>query len=93
MVGFVNGILTGAAAVIVAHVFGISYAIGILLFLAMIANLVIAGFSGTVIPLILKWYKADPALSATVFVTTFTDVGGFLSFLGLAAVFLKYGLL
>ena len=93
MVGFVNGILTGAAAVIVAYIFGISYAIGILLFLAMIANLVIAGFSGTIIPLVLKWFKADPALSATVFVTTFTDVGGFLSFLGLAAVFIKYGLL
>ena len=67
--------------------------IGVLLFLAMIANLVIAGFSGTIIPLILKWYKSDPALSATVFVTTCTDVGGFFSFLGLAALFLKYGLL
>lgn len=93
MVGFANGVLTGAAAVIVAYIFGISYAIGILLFLAMIANLMIAGFSGTVIPIILKWFKADPALSAAVFVTTCTDVGGFLSFLGLATIFLKYGYL
>ncbi|MBI5047664.1 MAG: magnesium transporter [Deltaproteobacteria bacterium] len=93
MVGFANGVLNGVVAAIVAYLFGVNYMIGLLLFLAMIANLVIAGFSGTVIPLILKWYKADPALSATVFVTTCTDVGGFFSFLGLAAVFIKYGLL
>ncbi|MBI5327435.1 MAG: magnesium transporter [Deltaproteobacteria bacterium] len=93
MVGFANGILNGIIAAIVAYLFGVNYMIGLLLFLAMIANLVIAGFSGTVIPLILKWYKSDPALSATVFVTTCTDVGGFLSFLGLASVFIKYGLL
>ncbi|HBO84307.1 MAG: magnesium transporter [Deltaproteobacteria bacterium GWC2_42_11] len=93
IVGFANGILTGTAAVIVAHLFGISYTIGILLFLAMITNMIIAGFSGTVIPLILKWFKADPALSSAVFVTTCTDVGGFFSFLGLATLFLKYGYL
>ncbi|MBI5683342.1 MAG: magnesium transporter [Deltaproteobacteria bacterium] len=93
LVGFANGILTGATAVVVAHLFGISYSIGILLFLAMTANMVIAGFSGTLIPLILKWFKADPALSAAVFVTTCTDVGGFFSFLGLATVFMKYGYL
>ncbi len=92
-VGFANGILIGAVAGIAAYFMGVNYMIGMLLFLAMIANLVIAGFSGTIIPLILKWYKADPALSATVFVTTCTDVGGFFSFLGLAAIFIKYGLL
>lgn len=93
MVGFANGVLTGVIAAVAAYYFNVNYMIGVLLFLAMIANLVIAGFSGTVIPLILKWYKVDPALSATVFVTTCTDVGGFFSFLGLAAVFIKYGLL
>ena len=92
-VGFANGALNGIIAAIVAYLLGVNYMIGLLLFLAMIANLVIAGFSGTIIPLVLKWYKADPALSATVFVTTCTDVGGFFSFLGLAAVFIKYGLL
>lgn len=92
-VGIVNGVLTGIIAAVAAYLLGVNYMIGALLFLAMIANLAIAGFSGTVIPLILKWYKADPALSATVFVTTCTDVGGFFSFLGLAAIFIKYGLL
>ncbi len=93
IVGFANGAMNGIVAAIVAYLLGVNYMIGVLLFLAMIANLVIAGFSGTIIPLILKWYKADPALSATVFVTTCTDVGGFFSFLGLAALFIKYGLL
>jgi len=92
-VGFANGVLIGIVAAVAAYLLGVNYMIGLLLFLAMIANLVIAGFIGTIIPLILKWYKADPALSATVFVTTCTDVGGFFSFLGLAAVFIKYGLL
>ena len=92
-VGFANGVLIGIVAAVAAYLLGVNYMIGLLLFLAMIANLVIAGFSGTIIPLVLKWYKADPALSATVFVTTCTDVGGFFSFLGLAAVFIKYGLL
>lgn len=93
LVGFANGALNGIVAAIAAYLLGINYMLGALLFFAMIANLVIAGFSGTIIPLILKWYRADPALSATVFVTTCTDVGGFFSFLGLAALFIKYGLL
>lgn len=59
----------------------------------MTANLIIAGLSGATIPLFLKWAKADPALSASIFVTACTDVGGFFTFLGLAALFMKLGLL
>lgn len=93
MVGCANGILTGVLAAVVAYAFGVNPRIGVLLCMAMVANLVIAGLSGTVIPLILKWFKADPAIASSIFVTTFTDVGGFFSFLGLATLFMKYGLL
>lgn len=93
MVGCANGILTGVLAAVVAYAFGVNPRIGVLLCVAMVANLVIAGLSGTVIPLVLKWFKADPAIASSIFVTTFTDVGGFFSFLGLATLFMKYGLL
>ena len=45
---------------------------------------------GTLVPLGLKAMKVDPALGSSVFITTFTDVVGFASFLGLATVFLRY---
>ena len=92
-VGFGNGLVVGAVAGIAAYILGASMMIGVLLFLAMTANLVIAGLSGATIPLILKRFKADPALSASIFVTACTDVGGFFTFLGLAALFIKVGLL
>ena len=47
-----------------------------------------AGFSGIAIPVILDRFKIDPAVASTVFVTTVTDVVGFVSFLGLAGFFL-----
>jgi magnesium transporter len=92
-VGLVNGAFLGTAAALIAYLFGINYIIGIILFLAMTANLIIAGLAGSLIPLVLKWFKADPALSASVFATACTDIGGFFSFLGLAALFMKHGLL
>jgi magnesium transporter len=56
----------------------------------MIINLFIAALVGTLIPLALKRMHLDPALGSGIFVTTFTDVFGFLSFLGLATLFLRY---
>jgi len=92
-VGFLNGLLIGIGAALIAYLLGAGIAVGLLIFMAMIANLIIAGFSGAFIPLLLKWLKVDPAISAGIFVTTCTDIGGFLSFLGLATVFIKMGFL
>lgn len=93
LVGLSNGLLIGAVAAIASVLFGADYMIGLLLFLAMTASLLIAGLGGATIPLILKWLKVDPALSATIFVTACTDIGGFFTFLGLAALFMKLGLI
>lgn len=93
LVGFANGIVTGVVAMAVSYILGANPVVGLLLFLAMTVNLIIAGFSGAVIPLALKWWGADPALASSIFVTTCTDVGGFFSFLGLAAVFMKMGVM
>lgn len=93
MVGLGNGLLVGAVAAVVAYLLGASAMLGLLMFMAMTANLFIAGIGGATIPLILKWFRLDPALSSSIFVTACTDIGGFFTFLGLASVFMKLGFL
>jgi len=51
--------------------------------------MVVAAIAGVLIPIVLKRLKIDPAVASTVFVTTFTDVGGSLSFLGLATLLMQ----
>src|SRR5690349_14253084 len=87
VVGVGNGMATGLVAAVAIWAFGGQPIIALLLFLAMIIDLFVAGAAGTLIPLGLKAMKVDPALASTVFITTFTDVAGFASFLGLAALY------
>lgn len=93
LVGFANGCLTGGLAALVAYLLGVNIMVGLLLFLAMIANMMIAGMIGSIIPLVLKRFNVDPAISSSIFVTASTDIGGFFTFLGLATIFMKMGLL
>ena len=58
--------------------------LGAVVFLAMSGNLLVAGFAGGFIPVVLERYRIDPAIASSIFVTTFTDVCGFLLLLGLA---------
>lgn len=94
LVALANGLATGIVAAFVVWLwYGANTKmaiIGGIIALAMINNMLIAGVAGTAIPLVLKRLKADPALASTVFVTTCTDVGGFMSFLGLATLLLKF---
>ena len=62
--------------------------LGLIIFLAMIGNLIISGFFGLIIPIILEKLHVDPAISSSIFLTTATDVLGFFLFLGLATLFL-----
>lgn len=82
--GGVNGLITGVLVAVIASVFNRSPLLGLVLGVSMVLNLVIAGFFGTVIPLALDRIGKDPATSATIFITTATDVLGFFIFLGLA---------
>jgi magnesium transporter len=82
--------VTGTIAATVAWLMNGDIRLGIILALALITNLFVAGLVGTLIPLGLKALKVDPALASTVFITTFTDVCGFASFLGLATLFTRY---
>ncbi|MHA1598221.1 MAG: magnesium transporter, partial [Alphaproteobacteria bacterium] len=82
--GILFAILTGG----VAWFWFDSQALGIVIAMAMIVNMVVAGLAGTTIPLFLERNGIDPAVASSVLLTTVTDVVGFASFLGLAAWFL-----
>lgn len=84
LAGAANGAITGLLVTAIAAVVNQSPLLGLVLGISMILNLVIAGFFGAVIPLILSRFVKDPATSATIFITTATDVLGFFIFLGLA---------
>lgn len=88
LAGVFNGVITGAIAAVIAIFLNESVGIGLVLAAAMVVNLFIAGFFGTVIPLLMQKFGKDPASSATIFITTATDVFGFLAFLGLATILL-----
>ncbi len=85
LVGSINGVLFAVLAGLVAWFWFDSQALGVVIALAMIINLVVAGLAGTTIPLILDRSGIDPAVASSVFLTTITDVVGFAAFLGLAA--------
>lgn len=85
LVGLVNGAIFAVVMGIVGVLWFGSPALGAVIGVAMVINLVIAGLAGTVIPVVLERVGVDPALASGAFVTTVTDVVGFLAFLGLAA--------
>jgi len=86
--GAVNGLINGLIVAVIAIVFNHSPALGFVIGIAMIVNLIIAGFFGSFVPMLMKYLGKDPASSATIFITTATDVIGFFVFLGLASIVL-----
>jgi magnesium transporter len=88
LVGVTNGLANGLVVGAVAGLLGEGYRLGLVVFLAMTGNLLVAGFAGAFIPVVLERYKVDPAVASSIFVTTFTDVCGFLLLLGLAGMLL-----
>ena len=87
-VGGINGIIFALIVGIISAYWFNNNLLGIIIASAMIINLVIAGLVGTLIPISLNKINIDPALASGVILTTITDVFGFLSFLGLASIFL-----
>ncbi len=88
LIGGINGIIFAIIISLISIYWFENLLLGLIIGLAMILNLIIAGFAGIVIPLVLGKLKIDPALASAVVLTTITDVFGFLSFLGLATLFL-----
>jgi magnesium transporter len=89
-VGLGNGVALGVVAALAAWALRGDPALGLVLGAAMFLNLFVATTAGTLVPLGLRAANVDPALASSVFITTLTDVFGFLSFLGLAALFMQY---
>ena len=88
LVGATNGVVWSLVVAIVTYFWFSNLGIAIIIGVAMILNLLAAALSGVAIPLLLHRWGIDPALSGAVILTTVTDIIGFLSFLGLATLFL-----
>jgi magnesium transporter len=84
MVGFINGLAVSFTTGIIVYFWADSFGIAVVIGISMVLSMIIAGFSGAVIPMILKAVGQDPATSSSIILTTVTDICGFLSFLGLA---------
>jgi magnesium transporter len=90
IVGIGNGIALGLVAAVVAWLTRADPVLGVVLGTAMVINMFVAATAGVLVPLGLRAANVDPALASSVFITTMTDVFGFLSFLGLATIFAQY---
>jgi magnesium transporter len=88
MNGLFLGIIAGMVAAGVAFFVNMNAFLGVILFMSMMVNMILAGFMGSCVPLILKWLKLDPAIGAGIFVTATTDITGFFVFLGFAELFI-----
>ena len=87
-VGLVNGVIWSAVVALIVVVWFGDFPLGLIIGVAMIINLLIAALAGALIPVVLKRYGIDPAIAGGVILTTVTDVVGFMTFLGLATIFL-----
>ena len=87
-IGALNGLVWALVVAFIALIWFDSYGIGAVIGVALLINMIVAAFSGIVIPLVLDKMGIDPALSGSVVLTTVTDVVGFMTFLGLATAFL-----
>jgi len=88
MVGFINSLLWALVVALVATYWFGWPALGVIVAIALIVNLVIGAIAGTMLPLVMRRLMIDPALAGGVVLTTVTDVVGFVTFLGLGALFL-----
>ena len=85
LIGILNGIIFAIITAIIVQFWFNEFNLSLLIGISMILNMIVAGLFGILVPVSLKKLNIDPALASSVFVTTITDVIGFLSFLGLGS--------
>lgn len=88
LVSVANGVTLGLLAGLIAFFWKGSFVLGLVLGIALVANIFVAGLAGSLVPLLFKKIGVDPAIASGIFLHTFTDVVGFFAFLALAAAFL-----
>ena len=86
-IGILNGIIFAIISAIVVHLWFNDITLSLIISISMVLNMIVAGLFGILVPITLKKFNIDPAIASSVFVTTITDVIGFLSFLGIGAIF------
>jgi len=86
-IGILNGVIFAIISALIVQLWFKDVILSIIISVSMVLNMIVAGLFGILIPISLKKFKVDPAIASSVFVTTITDVIGFLSFLGIGAYF------
>jgi magnesium transporter len=88
--GVSTGLANGLVIAAIAYVWKGQVLLALILGVALVFNMLVAAIVGTLIPLALKAFRIDPAIASSVIITTFTDVCGFFSFLGLATLLIRF---
>jgi len=88
IIGVLNGIIFAIITGVIVQFWFKEINLSILIAVSMVLNMIVAGLFGILVPVSLKKFNIDPAIASSVFVTTITDVIGFLSFLGIGSYFL-----
>lgn len=88
--GFINGIAIAITCGAGVYVWSQSVGLAVVIAIAMIISMTIAGTAGALVPICLKKLGQDPAQSSSIILTTVTDIAGFMSFLGIAALFSRF---
>jgi len=88
IIGILNGFVLGSIIFTITFIVKRDLTLASVIGSAMLFNMIVAGLIGSVVPLILKFFKIDPAIASSIFVTACTDTFGFFCFLGLASFFL-----
>ncbi len=86
-IGILNGLIFAIISGVIVQLWFQEINLSVLIAVSMVLNMIVAGLFGILVPISLKKFNIDPALASSVFVTTITDVIGFLTFLGLGAYF------
>ena len=90
ILGVINGAVIGVTASLIAYLISGNGMLGLVIGVAMFINLIVAGIMGALIPIGLKRLGLDPAQSSTIFLTIVSDMVGFFTFLGLAALLIQF---
>ena len=88
--GLTTGAANGLVIAVIAYLWKGHWLLSTILGFAMVLNMLVAAVVGTLVPVALKTFRVDPAIASSVIITTFTDVCGFFSFLGLATLLIRY---
>jgi magnesium transporter len=88
--GLTTGAANGLVIAVIAYLWKGHWLLSVVLGAAMIVNMLVAAIVGTLVPVALKTFRVDPAIASSVIITTFTDVCGFFSFLGLATLLIQH---